>query len=63
MANNNAYVVTTDSAASGSTASGGGSGNAKYQISIGPKHLCQLLVGAQTHGELQHGEHQDPHQT
>jgi len=37
VANNNAYVVTTDSAASGSTASGGGTGNAKYQISIGPE--------------------------
>ncbi len=37
VANNNAYVVTTGSAASGSTASGGGSGNAKYQITIGPE--------------------------
>tara|TARA_R100001440_G_scaffold14551_1_gene24630 strand:+ start:7010 stop:8836 length:1827 start_codon:yes stop_codon:yes gene_type:complete len=34
--NTSAYVVTHTSAASGSTASGGGSGNAKYQISIGP---------------------------
>ena len=37
VANTDAYVVTTGSAASGSTASGGGSGNAKYQISIGPE--------------------------
>jgi hypothetical protein len=36
VANTDAYVVTHTSAASGSTASGGGSGNAKYQISIGP---------------------------
>jgi hypothetical protein len=37
VANTDAYVVTHTSAASGSTASGGGSGNAKYQISIGPE--------------------------
>ena len=37
VANADAYVVTHTSAASGSTASGGGSGNAKYQISIGPE--------------------------
>jgi hypothetical protein len=37
VANNNAYVVTTTSAASGSTSGGGGSGNAKYQINIGPE--------------------------
>ena len=37
VANNNAYVVTAGSAASGSTSGGGGSGNAKYQINIGPE--------------------------
>tara|TARA_R100000664_G_scaffold25546_1_gene35569 strand:+ start:1746 stop:3572 length:1827 start_codon:yes stop_codon:yes gene_type:complete len=37
IANTNAYVVTTGSAASGSTSGGGGSGNAKYQIQIGPE--------------------------
>ena len=37
VANTDAYVITTGSAASGSTASGGGSGNAKYQITIGPE--------------------------
>ncbi len=36
VANNNAYVVTADSAASGSTSGGGGTGNIKYQINIGP---------------------------
>jgi len=35
--NTAAYVVTHTSAASGSTASGGGTGNAKYQISVGPE--------------------------
>jgi hypothetical protein len=37
VANNNAYTVTTTAAASGSTSGGGGSGNAKYQINIGPE--------------------------
>ena len=37
IANSDAYVVTTTSAASGSTSGGGGSGNAKYQIAIGPE--------------------------
>ena len=37
IANNNAYVVTATSAASGSTSGGGGTGNAKYQINIGPE--------------------------
>jgi hypothetical protein len=37
VANNNAYVVTAGSAASGSTSGGGGSGNAKYQINVGPE--------------------------
>jgi hypothetical protein len=37
VANNNAYTVTTTSAASGSTSGGGGSGNAAYQINIGPE--------------------------
>ena len=37
VANNNAYVVTATSAASGSTSGGGGTGNAKYQINIGPE--------------------------
>jgi len=35
--NTAAYVVTHTLAASGSTASGGGTGNAKYQISVGPE--------------------------
>ena len=37
VANNNAYTVTTTAAASGSTSGGGGSGNAKYQINVGPE--------------------------
>ena len=37
VANNNAYIVTTTAAASGSTSGGGGTGNAKYQINIGPE--------------------------
>lgn len=37
VANNNAYVVTTTSAASGSTSGGGGTGNAKYQVNVGPE--------------------------
>ena len=37
IVNTAAYTVTTSAAASGSTASGGGTGNAKYQISIGPE--------------------------
>ena len=37
VANNNAYTVTTTTAASGSTSGGGGSGNAKYQINVGPE--------------------------
>ena len=37
VANVNAYVVTATSVASGSTSGGGGTGNAKYQISIGPE--------------------------
>ena len=37
VANNNAYTVTTTAAASGSTSGGGGTGNAKYQINIGPE--------------------------
>ena len=37
VANSDAYVVTTTAAASGSTSGGGGSGNAKYQIQIGPE--------------------------
>tara|TARA_R100001460_G_scaffold90643_1_gene132337 strand:- start:2624 stop:4450 length:1827 start_codon:yes stop_codon:yes gene_type:complete len=37
VANNNAYVVTASSAASGSTSGGGGSGNAVYQVNIGPE--------------------------
>jgi hypothetical protein len=36
VANNNAYIVTADSAASGSTSGGGGTGNIKYQINVGP---------------------------
>ena len=36
VANTNAYVVTADSAASGSTSGGGGTGNIKYQINVGP---------------------------
>ena len=37
VANNNAYTVRTTAAASGSTSGGGGSGNAKYQINVGPE--------------------------
>jgi hypothetical protein len=37
ITDNNNYVVTATSAASGSTSGGGGSGNAKYQIQIGPE--------------------------
>jgi len=37
IANTNAYVVTHTSAASGSTSGGGGTGNAKYQVQIGPE--------------------------
>ena len=37
VANNNAYIVTTTAAASGSTSGGGVTGNAKYQINIGPE--------------------------
>ncbi len=37
VTDNNNYVVTATSAASGSTSGGGGSGNAKYQIQIGPE--------------------------
>ena len=37
ITDNNNYVVTATSAASGSTSGGGGSGNAKYQIGIGPE--------------------------
>tara|TARA_Y100001972_G_C7665635_1_gene336470 strand:- start:1312 stop:3141 length:1830 start_codon:yes stop_codon:yes gene_type:complete len=36
VANTDAYVVTADSAASGSTSGGGGTGNIKYQINVGP---------------------------
>ena len=36
IVNTSAYVVTHTSTASGSTASGGGTGNMKYQINIGP---------------------------
>jgi hypothetical protein len=36
IANSDAYVVTTTAAASGSTSGGGGTGNAKYQINVGP---------------------------
>ena len=36
IVNTSAYVVTHTSAASGSTASGGGTGNMKYQINTGP---------------------------
>ena len=37
VTDNNNYVVTATSAASGSTSGGGGSGNAKYQVQIGPE--------------------------
>ena len=37
ITDNNNYVITASSAASGSTSGGGGSGNAKYQIQIGPE--------------------------
>ena len=36
IVNTAAYVVTHTSTASGSTASGGGTGNMKYQINVGP---------------------------
>ena len=44
--NTSAYVVTHTSTASGSTAGGGGTGNAKYQISIGPElSTVQIVTG------------------
>ena len=45
VANNNAYTVTTTAAASGSTSGGGGSGNAKYQINVGPELSTSAFGG------------------
>ena len=56
VANNNAYIVTTTAAASGSTSGGGGTGNAKYQINIGPELSTPALVGERTLGVQEHGE-------
>ncbi len=43
VVNTAAYVVTHTSTASGSTAGGGGSGNAKYQINPGPEFSLQAF--------------------